>query len=406
MAWSLLGREDRQTLETASQTQAMRHHDTLFHSLLQVIPRARFERLVAQHRGTYQDRRLSFWSQFLALLYAQFAGLQSLRDLVAALASQHHLLAPLGLDRVCRSTLADANRDRPASLLSAVFDQLLDQLNRSWAGQAREVVRLIDSTSISLNTTLFGWAYRRGGKAGAKLHLVYDPHARCPTQFVITPARVNDITPAKRMAIVPGATYVFDLGYYDYGWWARLDAAECCIVSRLKKNTPLTLVSERAVPAGSTILSDRTGYLPARQAASRKNPFDKLVREIRVKTDSGKVLRIVSNDLEASAEEIAGLYKLRWQIELLFKWLKQNLRIKRFLGTSETAVKLQIIAALIAYVLVRLAQQAWAMAASMQQLARLIRANLLHRTSLPALRGPPPRRQASAPQPVPETAYA
>ncbi len=113
--------------------------------------------------------------------------------------------------------------------------------------------------------------------------------------------------------------------------------------------------------------------MPARQAASRKNPFDKLVREIRVKTDSGKVLRIVSNDLEASAEEIAGLYKLRWQIELLFKWLKQNLRIKRFLGTSETAVKLQIIAALIAYVLVRLAQQAWAMAASMQQLARLIR---------------------------------
>ena len=406
MAWILLGRDDRQTLATASQSQAMRHHDTLFHALLKFIPRPRFERLVAQHRGTYQDRRLSFWSQFLALLYAQLAGLHSLRDLVGALASQHALLAPLGLDRVCRSTLADANRDRPAGLLSAVFDLLLGQLAPSWAGEAHELVRLIDSTSLRLNTTLFGWAYRRRGKAGAKLHLVYDPQARCPVQFVITPARVNDITPAKRMAIVPGATYVFDLGYYDYGWWAALDAAGCRIVSRLKKNTPLTLVSERLVPAGSNILSDRIGYLPARQAASRKNPFDKPVREVRVKTDSGKLLRIVSNDLEAPAEEIAGLYKLRWQIELLFKWLKQTLRIKHFLGTSENAVKLQLIAALIAYLLLRLAQQAWAVAASLQQLARLIRVNLMHRMSVAALTGPPPRQRASPPQLLPEAAHA
>ena len=406
MAWSLLGRDDRQILATALQSQAMRHHDTLFHALLKLIPRPRFERLVAQHRGTYQDRRLSFWSQFLALLYAQLAGLHSLRDLVGALASQHALLAPLGLDRVCRSTLADANRDRPAGLLSAVFDLLLGQLAPSWAGEAHELVRLIDSTSLRLNTTLFGWAYRRRGKAGAKLHLVYDPQARCPVQFVITPARVNDITPAKRMAIVPGATYVFDLGYYDYGWWAALDAAGCRIVSRLKKNTPLTLVSERLVPAGSNILSDRIGYLPARQAASRKNPFDKPVREVRVKTDSGKLLRIVSNDLEAPAEEIAGLYKLRWQIELLFKWLKQTLRIKHFLGTSENAVKLQLIAALIAYLLLRLAQQAWAVAASLQQLARLIRVNLMHRMSVAALTGPPPRQRASPPQLLPEAAHA
>jgi len=141
------------------------------------------------------------------------------------------------------------------------------------------------------------------------------------------------------MPIGAGATYVFDLGYYDYRWWAKLDAAGCRIVTRFKSNTPLRGARDCAVAAGSSVLSDRVGHLPARQVnpKARRNPFTKPVREVRVKLDSGKVLRILSNDLEAPAQQIADLYKRRWAIELFFRWVKQTLKIRRFLGTSQNA---------------------------------------------------------------------
>ena len=171
-------------------------------------------------------------------------------------------------------------------------------------------------------------------------------------------ANVNDITAAQQMPIEPGATYVFDLGYYDYAWWAELDAAGCRIVTRFKSNTPLDVVEELPVAEGGTILSDRIGLLPARQASSRRNPMQDPVREVRVRTETGKILRILTNDLDASAEEIADLYKRRWAIELFFRWVKQTLKITRFLGTSENAVRIQIAVALIAFLLLRLAQAA------------------------------------------------
>jgi len=192
------------------------------------------------------------------------------------------------------------------------------------------------------------------------------------------------------MPIEAGATYVFDLGYYDYGWWARLDAAGCRIVTRFKANTPLSLVKELPVPAGGAILSDRVGYLPARQARSRKNPFQDPVREVRVRIETGKVLRILCNDLDATAEEIADLYRRRWQIELFFRWVKQTLKIRRFLGTSENAVRIQIAVALIAFLLLRLAQAAQTAVQSPLAFARLVRANLFHRRPLNRLLQPPP----------------
>src|SRR5262249_1659927 len=155
--------------------------------------------------------------------------------------------------------------------------------------------------------------------------------------------------------IEAGATYVFDLGYYDYRWWAKFDRAQCRIVTRFRSSTPLQVRDELPVPPGSSILSDRIGFLPARQANSRHNPMPDAVREVRVCTDSGKVLRILSNDLDATAQEIADLYQRRWQIELFFRWIKQTLRITRFLGTSENAVRIQIAVALIAFLLLRLA---------------------------------------------------
>jgi Transposase DDE domain len=122
------------------------------------------------------------------------------------------------------------------------------------------------------------------------------------------------------MPIEPGATYVFDLGYYDYAWWAKLDAAQCRIVTRFRANTPLAVIEELPVPEGGKVVSDRIGFLPARQAKSRRNPMQDAVREVRVATESGKVLRLLSNDLDAPSQDIADLYKRRWAIELFFRW--------------------------------------------------------------------------------------
>jgi hypothetical protein len=253
-------------------------------------------------------------------------------------------------------------------------------------------VRLIDSTGVRLSGLSGDWATFSTGVCGAKAHIIYDPDADQPLYLVVTAANVNDITAAKAMPIEAGATYVFDLGYYDYGWWARLDQAGCRIVTRLKANTPFEVVEDRPIAAGSSILSDRTGYLPKRLAASRQNPMSKLGREIHVIIETGTVLRIFTNDLSASAQEIADLYKRRWAIELFFRWVKQTLKIGHFFGTSENAVRLQIVVALIAFVLLRLAHDANRIVNSPLAFARLIRANLLHRRSIAELlqRSSPP----------------
>jgi IS4 transposase len=209
---------------------------------------------------------------------------------------------------------------------------------------------------------------------------------------------VNDISAAKDMAIEAGATYVFDLGYYDYGWWAKLDAAGCRIVTRFKSNTPLRGIEDRPVAKGGAVLSDRIGYLPDRQAKNRKNPFGDPVREVCVVIDTGKTMRILSNDLDASAEEIANLYKRRWEIELFFRWVKKTLKIKKFLGASENAIRIQIAIALIAYSLLRLAHAAQRSRLTLLAFTRLVRTNLMHRKRIDRLLGddvetPPNDRQ-------------
>ncbi|MGO7849063.1 transposase, partial [Rhizobium ruizarguesonis] len=172
----------------------------------------------------------------------------------------------------------------------------------------------------------------------------------------------------------------------------------CRIVTRFKSHTPLAVTREQAVEDAGPILSDRIGLLPARQAKNRKNPFSDPVREVTVRIDTGKVLRILSNDLEAPAKEIADLYKRRWAIELFFRWVKQTLKIKHFLGASENAVRIQIAVALIAFLLLRMAQADQSMVQSPLAFARLVRANLMHRRRTDALLKPPPDEIASQQQ--------
>jgi hypothetical protein len=367
----------------------MPHKNSVFHGILKHVPWAAFERLVQRHEADVGVRTLDSKTQLIALLYGQFSGAKSLREIVDGLASHAVRLYHAGGKPVKRSTLSDANAQRPSGLFGALFALLVGQAQRGLRRDLANLTYVIDATSLPLSG-LSGWARFSAGVCGAKLHVIYDPDADRPIYASVSPAKVNDITAAKDMPIVPGATYVFDLGYYDYAWWAALDAAQCRIVTRLKKNTPLAVIEELAVPAGSNILSDRIGFLPGRQARSRRNPMQGALREIRARTETGKVLRILSNDLDASAAAIAALYKRRWAIELLFRWIKQTLRIKHFIGTSENAVRIQIFVALIAFMLLRLAQATQQAIKSPLQYFRLVRANLMQRRRIDRLLEPEP----------------
>jgi hypothetical protein len=289
---------------------------------------------------------------------------------------------------VSRSTLADANALRPHAVFSGLFAHMAGQLGRRFRHSSAEAVRLIDSTGLRLAGLAAEWARFSNGVCGAKAHVIYDPDAGIPLYLEVTPARVNDITPAKAMPIEPGATYVFDLGYYDYGWWAELVSANCRIVTRLKVNTPLRLVRDQPLPAGSDLLYDRVGMLPERLKTTRSNPFQHPVREIGVKLEDGKSLRVVTNDLDAPAQEIADLYRRRWAIELFFRWVKQTLKIRHFIGRSENAVRIQIAVAMIAYLLLKLARDAARITESPLAFARLVRANLMHRKRIDRLLHP------------------
>lgn len=368
---------------------AMRHQNSVFHGLLKHVPWSAFDKLVDEHGGDAGIRRLTTKSQLVALLYGQLSGASSLREIETALQSHAARLYHVGAGAVQRSTLADANGLRPQAIFSGLFARMAAQASRGLRRSTAEAVRLIDATGVRLAGIACEWARFSKGVCGAKAHIIYDPDAEKPLYLAVTPAKTNDIVAARAMPIEKGATYVFDLGYYDFAWWARLDAEGCRIVTRLKANTPLTLVEDRALPEGSALAYDRIGFLPLRQAASRRSPFQDPVREIGVVLDGGKRLRLLSNDLDAPATEIAALYKRRWAIELFFRWVKQTLRIRHFIGRSENAVRIQIAVALIAYLLLKLARDAVKIVDGALAFARLVRTNLMHRRDITRLLKPP-----------------
>ena len=374
----------------------MRHHNTLMHEILKPMPWGAFNRLVDTHKADKHVRKLSTKNQLIALVHAQLSGATSLREIETTMSSHHARLYHLGLAAPKRSTLSDANRERPAEVFVALFQLLLAKAHPGLQRATQEAVRLIDATSISLNSFSKDWASYEHHSPGVKMHVVYDPTAEMPVHFAITPQRCSDINSAKAMPIEPGATYVYDLGYYDFSWWAKLLENGCRFVTRLKTHTRTRLVEERAIPpdvaARGRIIADRVVKLSSRLKGTRQHPLPGDLREIHIIIDTGKMLRIVSSDLTSPAEVIADLYKTRWQIELFFRWVKQTLKIKKFLGTSENAVRIQLAVALIAYLLLRMGQATQRAIESPLAFARLVRSNLMHFKRIGDLAPPDPLR--------------
>jgi len=336
-----------------------------FHRLLEPLDRRIVSRVVEKHRGNHGvgngDNAWTCQRHLKAMLFAQFAGLKSLREIEEGLASQPSALYHAGLRPPRRSTLSDASASRPAEVFLEIAQFLMGSLARSVRQETAELIRLIDGSPIPLKDKRFTWAEADSRCRGLKLHMVYDPTAVSPIHFAVESPKISEIKVARGVALTAGTTYVFDKGYTDYGWWREIVETEALFVTRLKRNAHRRDKSASPI-AGEGILEDcklKIGHKNPRGGAINAL-YDTELREVVVAREGKDPLHLVTNDHRRTAKEIADLYKQRWQIELFFKWIKQNLKVKSFWGRSENAVKMQIYVALIAFCLLRLFQTTFA----------------------------------------------
>lgn len=332
----------------------MEHH-SIIGKLITPINRRKFKNIVDKYKGDFAAKKLRCWEQFISLLLGQISGCTSLRQIEDTIkyhpSQQYHL----GLRKsVSRSTLSDANNRRDWRIYKDVFCMLMENLQEQERFEAGHIVDLIDSTPIMLKLNDFPWREETPHVKGLKMHVMLCDTTGFPVLFNITGARTDDQKHAWSWDIKSGHTYVFDRGYGDYNWWFHIDQQDAFFVTRLKKDARITTISSGY--CCGNILEDSTFFLSNRcPRAGKINLYaDKPLRKIVVVREGKTPLVLVTNDFERSAEEISRLYKRRWQIELFFKWIKQNLKIKTFLGRSENAVKTQICVAMIAFVLLRL----------------------------------------------------
>jgi putative transposase len=366
----------------------MRYSPTIFSALVEPLDRRRFEAIVARHNGDAYDKSFYSWNHLLALVYAQFADLDSLRALEAGwnANAQHHY--HLGCGALDSSTLADANKRRPVAVFLDVFDLIAGLLDRQCRNDGRAFLRLIDSTPIPLGK-ICRWAKSNGRIRGMKVHVVYDPHHDLPRVLDITDANVNDAQVGRTIEILPDATYLFDKGYVHYRWWLAIHQACSVFVTRPKENMGLRVLATRPLAQtrgdGFVVLADEDVALSSKGDSKLPIPL----RRLRIQRDNAKAISLLTNDTKRSAVEIGALYKARWQIELLFRWIKQHLKIRKFLGVNPNAIKLQIYAAMIAYALLRLAAKTKKVAHTILRFTDLVRKCLFDRRNLAAIDKPP-----------------
>lgn len=368
----------------------MRFSPTIFAQTLEPINRRQFDAIVTRHHGDACVKTFTCWDHLTLLIFAQFCAAASLRGLEASwnANSQHHY--HLGAGEMARSTLADANKVRPVAIFTETFGLVAGLLDRQTRREGQEMLRLIDSTPIPLGK-LCQWAKWNGRIRGMKVHVLYDPKSDCPRILDITDANINDAEIGRTIVIEAGATYVFDKGYCHYGWWRAIHAESAFFVTRPKSNMGLTLVERRPLEVtegdGFTILEDAE----VRFSSKGDSNLPMKLRRITVKRHAGgDTIKILTNDMDRSAVEVAALYKGRWQIELLFRWMKQHLRIRKFLGNNDNAIRLQLIAAMIAYALVRIAAKVNRVAIPVLRFLDLVAQCIFDRRDIAAIDKPPP----------------
>ena len=377
---------------------------SMFSQLLKLFPRTEFQALVKRTYAERHARGFTCWGQFVAMLFCQLGHAHSLREICGGLRSSEGKLQHLGITAPARSTLAYANEHRPWQLYRAVFEALLARCQP--LGRGRRKFRFknklvsLDSTVIDLCATLFDWAKFRRTKGAVKLHCLLDHDGYLPSVVVITEGKRHDVRVARTLRFDPGTVVVMDRGYVDYAWFGQLTAQDVFFVTRMKDNAAFRVVEVREVPERSAVLRDDVIELTGVDAAT-KCPFR--LRRVEVDDpDKGSTLVFLTNHLTFGATTIAAVYKERWQVELFFKALKQNLKIKTFVGTSANALKVQVWTALIAILLLKYLQLRSRFGWSLANLIALLRMNLFTHRDLWAwldqpFTGPPTVLLASQP---------
>jgi len=372
----------------------------MFSQVLKLFPRIEFERLVKETRAEYRAKGLTSWSQFVAMLFCQFGKANSLREMEGGLKSCEGKLTHLGIEAPVRSSLSYANRHRPWQLFEQLFYALLAKVSAKVVGKRKfrfknKLVSL-DSTTIDLCLSMYDWAHFMRTKGAVKLHLVLDHDGYLPRFAVITDGKVSDIEVARRLDFPAGTIVVEDRGYTDYELYDRWTRNGVFFVSRMRDNAAFEVVEDRDVNA-QRVMKDQVIRLTGKRGLERCAHLLRRVEAVR--EDTGETLVFLTNHHRLAASTIAAVYKDRWQIELFFKALKQNLKIKTFIGTSPNAVKTQIWTALIAMLLFRYLQLCSQFGWSMSNLVALLRMNLFtHRDLMAWLDHPfstPPEPQDS-----------
>lgn len=366
---------------------------TVFSQLVKLVPRTEFESMVARHNGDARVRTLDCWTWFGALLFGQMTGHDSIRAIERVFAHRDGEAKKLGFGPVRRSTLADANRTRPVEILEELYSYCLSRANavapKKTGFRFHGQVFALDSTTIELCLSLSPWAVFRRAKGAVKLHTAIDIAGNLPQFAVITDGKHHDIRAARsHIFFEPGATVVFDKGYIDYAWLNELNQNRVWFVTRMKSNCQYTVMECHDHDRTRGLRADQTIYLKSAKGALYQG---KLRRVSYRDPDTGKWLVFLTNRFDLSPKTICELYKARWKVELFFKAMKSHLRIKKFLGTSSSSVKAQILVALIAYLLVHLLKYSMNSGISLPDAMAAIGTLLLLREPLSRLLGQLPR---------------
>lgn len=363
----------------------MYYSNTIFNQLLSFLPKYQFNQFVGQHNGDRYVKKLTTWNQLIALLYAQATGKKSLRDIETGLKLHQEQWYHLGIGSVAKSSLSYANNNRSYEIFEKLFYSLLGQckdITTNKHFKFNSPLYSFDSTTVGLCLGVFDWAHYNRKKGALKIHTLLNNQTTIPELLTISDGKKADITAIKEMDIKlkKGSILVFDRAYIDYEWWNKLNEDEITFVSRTKSNQNIFVVGQHNTELNKGILADETVIFGDYQAMD-KYP-EKLRRVKYWDKENKKLYTYLTNNFKLSARQIADIYKQRWQIELFFKWIKQNLKIKTFLGTSKNAVMTQIWIAMVYYLLLAYIKFQTKFKKSLLELTRMIRETIMLRRNL------------------------
>ena len=378
----------------------MSHNNTAFHQLLKPLSRHEFEGLAKNHHSGQKLRSVSRWDQFIAMSMSQLSGRQSLRDIESNGQAQQQKLYHLGAKPIAKTTLARLNENQPSELYQSLFYKLLGRFNiqpSSHKFRFKNPLYSLDASLIDLSINIFPWALCNKDKAAVKLHVGLNHAGMIPEFVALSDGKESDQIEGRKFNFPTGSMVAFDKGYVDYGWYKSLTNKGIFFVTRLRPNSVYKVIERKNVQNQQGVSSDQIIQLNSAHAIKRGAPQ---LRRVGFKDkETGKHYVFLTNNFKLAATTIAAIYKDRWQVELFFKAIKQNLKIKTFVGTSKNAILTQIWIAMITYLLLSYARHSAKLGWTVQRIMRVIQLNLFERRSLKEILNPdPPKHKKSEPQ--------